>query len=138
MWFLQYLKWLNLLPSPGHLTQNKPNVNKVKRKNVHVHSINLPSYRQVFLKTLRKSIFVDSYFCSYLDGFGEESFNLQESVCEKIRLATINLLEWIVIYQNNFEFLVKIIVLVSINERILRECTWTNESQTHKNHENIF
>ena len=46
---------------------------------------------RVFLKTLRKSIFVDSYFFSYFHGFGEKAFNLQESVCEKICLATMHL-----------------------------------------------
>ena len=53
-----YLKWLNLLPSPGYLTQNKPNVNKVKGKNVHVHSINLPNYRQGFSRN-----FAEIHFC---------------------------------------------------------------------------
>ena len=36
---------------------------------------------------------MDTYFFSYFYGFGEESFNLQESVCEKIHLAPIDLQE---------------------------------------------
>ena len=43
-----------MLSSPGHLTQNKPNVNKVKRKNGPVHPVNLPNYRQDFLKNFAK------------------------------------------------------------------------------------
>ena len=43
---------------PGHLTQNKPNVNMVKGKNGHVHPINLPNYRQGFPKN-----FVKIHFC---------------------------------------------------------------------------
>ena len=129
-----YLKWLNLLPSPGRLTQNKPNGNKVKGKNDHVLPVN---YRQVFLKTLQKSIFVDSYFFSYLR-FGEEPFNLQESLCEKIHFATIHLQEWLVIYQNNFEYLAEINVLVSIIIKISRECNLTNESRIHNIRKNIF
>ena len=77
------LKWLNLLPSPVRLTQNKPNVNRVKRKKGYVHLTNLPNYRQGFSKKLQKSIFVESYFCRYFHGFGEEPFNLQESVLRK-------------------------------------------------------
>ena len=38
---------------------------------------------RVFLKTLRKSIFVDSCFFSYFHIFGEEPLNPQESICEK-------------------------------------------------------
>ena len=83
LWFSQYLTWLNLLPSPRHLTQNKPNVNKAKWKNGQVRPVNLPNYREGFLKTWRKCISVDSYFFSYFHGFGEEPFNLQESVSER-------------------------------------------------------
>ena len=36
------------------MTQNKPNVNKFKEKNSHVHPINLPSYRQGFSKNFAK------------------------------------------------------------------------------------
>ena len=36
---------------------------------------------------------MDTYFFSYFYGFGEESFNLQESICEKIHLAQIDLQE---------------------------------------------
>ena len=50
--------WLNLLPSPGHLAQNKPNVNKVKGKNGHVHPINLPNYRHGFSKKLCENLFL--------------------------------------------------------------------------------
>ena len=42
---------------------------------------------RVFLKILRNSIFVGSYFFSYFHGFGEKPLNLKESVCEKIHLA---------------------------------------------------
>ena len=41
-----------MLPTPGHLTHYKPNVNKVKRKNGPAHPVNLPNYRQYFSKTL--------------------------------------------------------------------------------------
>ena len=46
---------------------------------------------RVFLKTLRISIFVDSCFFSYFHVFGEESFNLQESIFEKTHLVRIHL-----------------------------------------------
>ena len=81
-----------MLPSPGHLIQNKPNVNKVKRKNGPVHPVNLPNYRQDFLKNFAKIHFCGQLF-SYFHGFGVGPFNLEESVCEKIPLATMHLQE---------------------------------------------
>ena len=69
---------------------NKPNVNKVKGK---FHPINLRNYKQGFSKNSAKIHFYGYYFFSYFYGFGEESFNLQESVCEKIHLAPIDLQE---------------------------------------------
>ena len=93
---------------------------------------------RVFLKTPQKSIFVDSYFFSYFHRFGKEPFNLQESVCEKMHLATIRLQELIAIYQDNFEYLVEISILASIIIKILRECNLTIKSQIHNIHENIF
>ena len=38
--FSKYLKWLNLQPSPRHLTQIKPDVNGVKGKNDCVDRMN--------------------------------------------------------------------------------------------------
>ena len=92
----------------------------------------------IFLKTLRKSIFVDSYFFSYFHGFGEEPFNLQKSVCEEINLATIHLQEWIAFFRDNFEYLTEINDLISIIIKISRECNLTNESQILNIRENIF
>ena len=120
------------------MTQNKSNLNKVIGKNGIVHPINLTNYRQDFLKTLRKSIFVNRYFCSCFHRFGEESFNLQESLCEKINLATIHLQESTVICKDNFEYLAEINVLVSIIIKISRECNFTNASQIYNIRENIF
>ena len=81
---------------------------------------------------------MDSCFFSYFHVFGEEPFNLQESICEKIHLTTIHLQEGIVIYHNNFEYLAEINVLVSITIKISRELSLTNESQIHNIRENIF
>ena len=47
---------------------------------------------RVFQKNLPKSIFVDKYFFRYFHDLAQ-SFNLQESLCEKIRLAMIQLQE---------------------------------------------
>ena len=38
--FSKYLKWLNPLPSPRHLTRSKPDVNRVKGKSGCVHLTN--------------------------------------------------------------------------------------------------
>ena len=57
---------------------------------------------RVFLKTLQKSIFVNSCFFSYFHVFGEEPLNAPESVCEKTLLVKIHLQVWIFIYQDNF------------------------------------
>ena len=56
----------------------------------------------------------------------------------EIHLAAIHLQEWIIIYQNNFEYLAEINVVVSIIIKISRKCNWTNESQIHNIRENIF
>ena len=73
---------------------------------------------------MRKSIFVDSYLFTYFHWFGEEPFTLQESVCERIHLVTINLLKLTIIYQDNFEYLAEINVLVSIIIKISKECNF--------------
>ena len=49
----------------------------------------------------------------------------------------MHLQEWIVIYQDNFEYLAEINVLVSIIINISRECNFTNEWQIH-NIQNCF
>ena len=53
-------------------------------------------------------------------------------------LVTIHLQEWIGIYQDNFEHLAEINVLVSIIIKISRECDLTNESQIHNIREHVF
>ena len=80
---------------------------------------------------------MDSYFFSHFHGFGEEPFNLQESLCEKIHLAPMNLQEWIVIYQDDFEHLPEVNVLVSIIIKISKECNLTNANQIHNIREKI-
>ena len=92
---------------------------------------------RVFLKTLRKSIFVDSYFFSYFHGFGEKAFNLQESVCEKICLATMHLQERILFIRIILN-MAEIYVFISIIIKISRECNLSNESLIHNIRENIF
>ena len=93
---------------------------------------------RVLLKTLQKSIFVDCYFFSCFHGFGEEPLDPQESIREKTRLVRIHLQEWILIYQDNFEYFAEINVIVSIIFKILRECNLTNESQIYDICKNIF
>ena len=93
---------------------------------------------RVFLKTLQKSIFVDCCFFSYFHGFGEEPLNPQESIREKTHLVRIHLQEWILIYQDNFEYFAEINVLVSIIFKISREFNLANKSQIHNICENIF
>ena len=68
--------------------------------------------------------------------FGEEPFNLQESVCKKTHFAMIHLQECIVIYQNNFEQLAE--VNISIIIKISRKYNLTNENQFQNVRENIF
>ena len=98
----------------------------------------LPNYRRGFCKTSRKSIFVDSCFFSYLHVFGKRPLNPPKTIREKTHLVRIHLQELIFIYQNNFEYLTEINVLVSIIFKILRECYSINESQIRNIRENIF
>ena len=48
---------------------------------------------QILIKALQKSIFVNCCFFSYFYEIGEESLNLQESICEKAHLVRIHLQE---------------------------------------------
>ena len=107
---------------------------------IHVwcHFFYYQAIARVFLKALQKSIFVDCCFFSYFHGFGEEPLNPQESIREKTHLVRIHLQEWILIYQDNFEYFAEINVIVSIIFKILRECNLTNKSQIYNIYENIF
>ena len=100
---------------------------------------NYQTIGRVFLKTLQKSIFVDSCFFSYFRGFGEELSNPEEEPKrEKTHLVRIHLQEWIFIYQDNIEYFAEINVLISVIPKISRECNMTNERQIHNICENIF
>ena len=77
---------------------------------------------------MQKSVFVDCCFFSCFHGFDEEPFNPQETIREKTRLVRIYLQEWILFYQDNFEYFAGINVLVSVIFKISRECNLTNES----------
>ena len=90
------------------------------------------------IETPQKPVLVDYCFFSYVHGYGEELLNPKESICEKTHLVRIHLQEWILIYQENFEYFAKINVLVWIIFKISRECNLTNESQIHGICENIF
>ena len=68
--------------------------------------------------------------------FGEEPFNLQESVSKETHFAMMHLQECIVIYQNNFEQLAE--VNISIIIKISRKYNLTNENQFQNVRENIF
>ena len=78
---------------------------------------------------MQKSVFVNCCFFSYFPGFGEEPLNPQESIREKTHLVRIHFQEWILIYQDNFEYFAEINIIVSIIFKILRDCNLTNESQ---------
>ena len=84
------------------------------------------------------NIIITCCFFICFHGFGEEPLNLQETMREKTHLVRIHLQEWILIYQDNFEYFAEINVLVSIIFKISRECNLTNESQIHNICENIF
>ena len=61
-----------------------------------------------------------SSFFSNFHRFGKETLNVPESIREKSHLVRIYLPEWIFIYQDNFEYMVEINVLVSIVFKISR------------------
>ena len=93
---------------------------------------------RVFLKALRESIFVNGCFFSYFHGIGDEPRNRQESIRKKASLVRIHLQERIFIYQDNFEYLAGVKILVSIIFKISRECNLTNESQIHNSRKIFF
>ena len=106
--------------------------------NFWLHFFYYQAIDRIFLKTLQKSVFVDWCFFSCFHGFGEEPLNPQEIIREKTHLVKIYLQEWILIYQDNFEYFAEINVLVSIVFKMSRECNLTNESQIYNICENIF
>ena len=57
---------------------------------------------------------MDWCFLSHFHRLGDEPLNAQESIREKTHLVWIHLREWILIYQDNFEYFTEINVIVSI------------------------
>ena len=92
MWFSKYLKWLNLPPSPQHLTQIKPDVIGVEVKNGRVHPIGFCDWPSKIFHTcsfLRRKLFtlnlllktyysIDPFYHGFLKKYFDKCFNTEE------------------------------------------------------------